>query len=277
MFRSISILISGAVWMAASPAAAGLIASTSFENEASLVPYTNAAATGSLPDGTVVDLLNSGGTVTDPSTVDSTASSIAAGDLGFDATWVSLGSGTGLSDGDPVGVSEFPGAASSFTDGVQGYQIADPDGLYRLTFDAVDVSAFTDVVASVDYFLQGTTWEDEDVLYIFATTDRGTFTLIDTAGSDINDLNIEGRFNTATAIIPDAATVVQLVAEFTSNSGTENLYLDNVRFDGNAAPAAVPEPMTVVLLGVAGCGGLLMRRRGGRNGGSARVENAGSR
>ena len=197
-------------------------------------------------DGTVlaigdeVDLENAIGD--DITIVDSTDAS--AGLLGFDATWVNTRGDAGLSDGDFVGVTDFTGTVGSFTDGTQGYQISDPDGLYRLSFDAVDLTDVGAVTVSLDYFLQETGWETSDLLKIFVVTDQGTQTLLDTAGQDIDDLGIEGAWNTLSVDLGADITSAQLVVEFDSNSASEAVYLDNIAIADTVAPAGAALSVT---------------------------------
>jgi len=244
--------------LSSSSAPAGLIASTSFENEALSGFYVNTnAGDASAADGEVVDITNDGPGVFGTATVDSTSASQTAGDLGFDAAWVNTRGLSGLSDGDEVGVTDVTDDFAAYPDGQQGYRISDSDGLYRLTFDSVSVAGYSDVVASMEYFLDGTSYEysgsDRDLLRIVAETDVGDFALIDTTGTDIDDLLIEGSFNRVSAAVPDAATYLRLIAEFDSDRFEERIYFDDVQIVGEfQAPESVPEPGTTLLLLVGG-------------------------
>ncbi len=204
------------------------IASQSFELETPGDQYANAATDGnSLALNAIVNIGNQEG----QSPVDATAAS--AGTLGFDASWQNTRMDVGLSDGDFVGVTAFTGDVGSFPDGTQGYQFNDPDGRLILTMETVDISTFTNVVVSLDYFINSTGWEADDEIIIVANTDQGTFTILDTSGSDIDDLGIEGSFTTGSVTIPDTASTVQLVISSDSNSGVENLYIDNIVVSGD--------------------------------------------
>lgn len=220
---------------------AATIAATSFENE---TPGTQYQDTGD----PAVDhaLLNNPG--------QSPVNSTVASELGYTASYQNTLNGVGLTDGDFVGISNFTGDVGAFTDGVQGYQLSDTDGQMTVTFAAVDLTGETDVVFSLDYFANSTGWEIGDLLQISLTTDLGTTFIINTIGSDIDDLMIEGRWVTASIPIPDAATTATATVSFTSNSASESLYLDNVRFE------VVPEPSTSLLVGLA-IFGLIRRRR----------------
>ena len=248
-----------AVLFAAASASADLIASTSFENEADLGFYDNDLADGTLVSGTgeTVVLLNSGAGVADDGTVNSTASSVTAGDLGFSASWVDTRGDVGLSDGDFVGVTTFTGSGvGSYPDGVQGYQISDSDGLFRLTFSPVDVSAFTDVEVSFQYFLADTGYESDDSFAASVVTDAGTFDILSFGETDL-EANV-GSFRTASVMLPDTANLASLVIEFDSNSGVEALFLDDVQFNG--VSTVIPEPTALAGLGLLGLVGLRRRR-----------------
>lgn len=170
----------------------------------------------------VVDIQNVDGLAA----VDSTSAS--AGGLGFDAEWVNTRGDVGLSDGDFVGVTDFAGTVGSFTDGSQGYELQDADGLYRLTFDEVDLSDAGSTEVSIDYFLQETSWETDDLLRIYVLTDAGAVTMLDSTGLDIDDLGVEGLWTNLSVVLDSAVSSAQLVVELDSNSSSESLYIDNV-------------------------------------------------
>lgn len=160
-------------------------------------------------------------------TVDST--DLSLGELAFDAVWVNTRDDEGLADGDFVGVTDFTGTVGSFTDGAQGYEIQDADGLYRLTFEEINLAAVGAVTLSLDAFLQETGWETDDLFSIKVVTDQGVETLIDTAGLDIDDLGIEGAWTDYSITLGADVNTAQLVVELDSNSGSESLFLDNIK------------------------------------------------
>ena len=170
--------------------------------------------------------------------------------LGFDATFISNGVGqAGLTDGDFVGVTDYTGSGSpgGFTDGVQGYQLSDTDGIMVLTLSAVDGA---DSV-SLDFWLNSTGYETTAPNVDFLTITAGGEVGIDTTGSDIDDLGIEGAWTTLTWT---GLTDSEVVITFSSNSGSETLMIDNVIWEG----AAVPAPGALALIGLAG---IVARRR----------------
>ena len=152
--------------------------------------------------------------------------------LGFDATFISNGVGqSGLTDGDFVGVTDYTGSGSpgGFTDGVQGYQLSDTDGIMVLTLSAVEGA---DSV-SLDFWLNSTGYETTAPNVDFLTITAGGEVGIATAGSDIDDLGIEGAWTTLTWT---GLTDSEVVITFSSNSGSETLMIDNVIWEGLPFP-----------------------------------------
>ncbi|MEL6887063.1 MAG: hypothetical protein AAFP87_21345, partial [Pseudomonadota bacterium] len=134
----------------------------------------------------------------------------------------------GLSDGDFVGVTDFTGTVGAFTDGVQGYQISDPDGLYRVRFDELDLSSAGAVLVSLDLFVQSTGWESDDAISVYVITDQGDQVLLDTTGLDIDDLGIEGNWLSLEVELEAGVSTAQLVVELDANSASEAIYFDNI-------------------------------------------------
>ena len=150
--------------------------------------------------------------------------------------------GSGFSDGDYFGVTNYTGAGiGAYTDGIQGYQMGDTDGLVIMTFEAV--AGATGV--SLDLFVRSTGWEDTDLIYITF----GDSVLIDTTGQDIDNDFAELEANWTSL---SAAGSGELVIQFVSNSSNESIYIDNIQWTG------VPAPGALALLGLAG---LASRRR----------------
>ena len=156
-------------------ASAQVISFTSFENDSTGAQYTD-----TFVGAGDHDLVNNAG----EADVDSTNT---VGDLGFDASFIDSRSSNGLTDGDFVGVTNFTGTVGSFTDGTQGYQISDPDGLFVLTFDPVNLAGITTpVTASIDYFLGSSGYESDDFLRIGLDLDGTIVDLINTSGSAVS-------------------------------------------------------------------------------------------
>ena len=175
------------------------------------------------------DLVNNTG----ESEVDFTAS---ATEMGYDATYVATRmDGSGLTDGDDVGVVDNVNTVGSFTDGSKGYEMSDTDGKMVLTFDAIDVSMVTTAAVSLDLFIQSTGWESDDAIRIFAISDGSTeVDVFNTTGMDIDDTfgSMEGMWNSLSKVV-SASSTIQIVIELDSNSGSENIFFDNVKVVGS--------------------------------------------
>ncbi|SDE13005.1 VCBS repeat-containing protein [Salipiger thiooxidans] len=195
--------------------------SESFETESVGGQYVSAEADGAITAlGEAVDLVNNAG----QATVDSTS---FAG-LGYDLSWVNTRGDTGISDGDYIGVQDFTGTVGAYTDGAQGYELQDADGLLRLTFQTVNLSNTGEVTVSLDVFLQETGWEADDLVNIYVETDQGTVALLDSTGQDIDDLGIEGAWMTLETSLGADIDSARLVVELDSNASSESLFIDNV-------------------------------------------------
>jgi hypothetical protein len=211
---------------------AQIAAYTSFEEPAA-VPGVQYTDTG---DPTVAhDLVNNAG---EP-VVDFTST---GGEMGYNARYEPYDTPTnGLTDGDWVGVTDFTGDVTAFTDGAQGYGMGDIDGNYILEFDTIDLTGYTGVTLGIDYYINSTGYEGDGTInddqndrmriYVKDLTNGTEIDVLNTEGSDINDLLIEGAWQNGLVNLPDGITA-QLVVEVRTNSGAEVLYLDNVLVDG---------------------------------------------
>jgi hypothetical protein len=165
------------------------------------------------------------------------------GEMGFNARYVPYDTpGVGLTDGDYVGVTAYTGGGvSSYPDGSQGYQISDTDGNYILEFDVVDLTGYGNNTVSIDYFIRSIGYEGDGTvnesgsdrmrIYVKDLTNNTEYDILNTTGSDINDLNIEGVWHNGSVNLPDNIQA-QLVVEVRTNSGNEALFIDNIVFDG---------------------------------------------
>ena len=67
------------------------------------------------------------------------SATVTPGDLGYTASYISTGS-NGLTDGDYFGVTNYASTVGAFTDGDQGYQMSDSDGIIQLMSGSVSVA-----------------------------------------------------------------------------------------------------------------------------------------
>lgn len=204
-----------------------VIAGTSFEEGTVGAQYVDTG------DATMDhDLVNNDG----QSWVDFTGTTT---EIGVDAIYINTRDDVGLTDGDFVGFTDFAGTVGEFTDGTQGYQMSDTDGLMRIYVDTVDVRNFTNVAVNIDLFVQSTGWEDSDHIRIWVVSvDGNTSTeteILNTTGMDIDDnfSDLEDTWTTLGTAISSSTEFVALRIELDSNSGSEAIFIDNIRITGN--------------------------------------------
>ena len=173
------------------------------------------------------------------------------GELGFTSFFIptrdfnGISTGLGLTDGNEVGVTPENSVIGAYTDGDQGFKFEDTDGIMRLALDALDLNNSIDPSVSIDYFLRSSDYEFSDGVQdnfrIYVDVDQGSSTidLINTTGNDLDDLGIEGSWNTLTADLP-VGSLVRLIIEVDFNSTAEELFIDNIVFTGGGAVVAGP-------------------------------------
>jgi len=229
-----------AVMVTACGVEAATIATTSFEE-----PATAAQTTDNIAFGTAPGLTYAGGS-----------------ELGFSTSFTDTrstgesGPVDGAESGDFIGVTDFLGAVSAFTDGDQGYQWNDPDGLVTLTLNPVDLSSVTDALLTFDLFVDDTGYESTDSFGV-RVNNNSEFT----AGETELDGALNGVWTPVSIDISAYAGLssVDIAFDGDTNSGSENFYIDNVVVSGTA----IPEPSSVAALVILGASGLARRRRRG--------------
>lgn len=167
-------------------------------------------------------------------------------ELGFTASYAPYDTpGVGLTDGDSVGVTtSTPPGDNPYPDGDQGYKISDVDGNYILEFDIIS-STSTGPGYFIDYFISETGYEGDGTvnesgsdrlrIYIRHLEENDEYDIINTTGSDINDLGIEGQWISGYVGLPpfiNGPESFQLVIEVRCNAGPEAFFFDNIHFDG---------------------------------------------
>ena len=145
----------------------------------------------------------------------------------------------GFTDGDAFGI----GTAASVTqavgvgpiEGTQAFQIEDTDGDILMRFGKVTLVGTTTPQVNLQYFIASSGYELDDYLNVYVEiTNCGsatTVSLIDTRGQDIDNLALEGAWNTLSAnLTPYIGCTAQLFIGWSSNSSSEELVIDNVNF-----------------------------------------------
>lgn len=131
-----------------------------------------------------------------------------------------------------IGVTMKTEDVASYPDGVQGYQIEDVDGLWRLEFDKVAIPAGIEQTGiQIKFFPRSTSWESSDTLHIYAEVESpagvfSTIDLVDISGSGINDL--EDKWNTASSGFLDGIVSYKLFVDTELNSSSEEMYFDEM-------------------------------------------------
>lgn len=152
-------------------------------------------------------------------------------EIGFRSEFFSNGNG-GFSN-EEIGVTQKTEDVGGYIDGIQGFQLEDVDGLFRLTFDTVNVDPVTNPQTGVQiqYFLRSTSWEDDDTLRIYAMIERAgaateTIELLNLSGSGLND--VEGLWRVADSGFLDNITAYTLIIDAEIDSGNEEIYFDSM-------------------------------------------------
>ena len=154
------------------------------------------------------------------------------GEMGFSLYYESNG-GVGLTDGDYFGTVNYSGTVGNFTDGNNGYQMSDVDGVTTLIFDSVDADYLT-----FDMFLQDTSYETStpiDYLVISFNGSLSEVSILNTTGFDI-DSDFQSYLGNWTSMVTDISSAGAGVLEvkFSSNAATESLFLDNIEFTSSS-------------------------------------------
>ena len=149
-------------------------------------------------------------------------------EMGFSLYYESNG-GVGLTDGDYFGTVNYTGTVGNFTDGNNGYQMSDVDGVTTLILDSVNAE-----YVNFDMFLQDTSYETStpiDYLVILFNGANSQVQILNTTGYDI-DGDFQSYLGNWTSVVTDisSAGAGTLEVTFSSNAATESLFLDNIEF-----------------------------------------------
>lgn len=252
------------------PAVAGLLAlGVAVRAEGAVIASQNF---NSLSDGGTVttDMLTSGSSLTNSGSQNANP---ALG-MTFNTTWVDTrGNGTGpvtasADTSDFIGVNSFSGsnAPNNSPTGTpvasgseHNFEFNDGDGRLDLTFDPVDTTGFTSRELDLAYWVAPTGFESDDSLVITLSDGITTETLLSLGevGLEAVGGGAEGPWVLLNVDI-DAlglGPMLTLVVSVDNNSGSENIFVDDIQISG------VPEPSTLVLIGLGGLGWLAVGRR----------------
>ena len=167
------------------------------------------------------------------------------GELGFATYYTNTRDDVGLTDGDYTGVTAYTSLVESYPEGSKGFEISDSDGLVTVTLDSVELSPYGSPRVQADVFIADTGWESSDRIRIWAEVDGGAeIDLLNTTGQDIDDMGIEGNWITVSADLSGYSSVV-LKFEADSNSASEAVYVDNIRFENAVSEASWTDPVQV--------------------------------
>ena len=187
--------------------------------------------------------------------------------LGYSVTFQPSRTGTsgsaGLTDGDLFGAVDVtvPASASNdmgnlsinYTDdpapqgGNKVYVLEDSDGLAILSFDPIDLTGTTNPIFSMDFILNSTSYENsdgaDDRIKIYLDVNNGTSEIV--LFEFTNDVTTFSGFveedwqNITYDLSANIGGVIQLIIEFDTNAGTEEMHIDNVSF----SQGSIGEPM----------------------------------
>ena len=215
------------------------------------------------------------GSVDQPLTNSGSFNSGGAG-LDFATSWTDTNGNAGPLDpstegsGDFIGVNSFAGSnspdvgptgAAVLSGSEHNFEFNDADGQLNLVFEAVDMGIYTtNATVSFNYWFNDTGYEVGD--YFTATLGDGVNSL---SLANWDDVAIEARVSaddgsnnwglvSVGSLESSGLDLSNLILTFNvaQNSGTENMFIDEVKFTG------VPAPGAVALLGM---GGLVAARR----------------
>ncbi|WP_017324270.1 choice-of-anchor I family protein [Synechococcus sp. PCC 7336] len=201
------------------------------------------------------------------------AGSVNSGGPGLDfqtfffETRGAAGPAAGTESGDFIGVNSFIGAnapdvaadGTPVAAGVEhNFQFNDGDGRLDLVFESVDLTDIDQSFLSFDYWINDTGFEADDA-FSFSLSDgthSQTFLNFGEAELEANVSPDDGtpNWNTVTVDLDELINTSGFDNELTltlsvdTNSGVENIFVDNILFAEGEAPDVDPDPVTVAAI-----------------------------
>ncbi len=192
-------------------------------------------------------------------------------DLGFNSFWFATRSNLagpvdGSESGDFIGVNSFSGSnapntaadGSSVSAGSQhNFEFNDTDGRVDLVFDSVDLSAYSNRQVSFDYWVSPTGFESTDTFSAKISDDLGnTHTFVSLADSDLESApgdDVDGTsWANATLDLESLSSfnfsALTLTVSADTNAGSENIFVDNILFESDAAGGGETSINTVLTI-----------------------------
>lgn len=218
------------------------------------------------------DQFAASGTLTNEGSFYNGVSPVAGAGMTFSTTWTNTRStvsgpvDTGTeSTSDFIGTNSFAGSNSpdvnsagvayGFANGQYNYEFNDGDGNLALAFDSVDLTNYTNVTVSLDYWVADTGFEADDSFSVVAN--GNTELLLGEIGLEnanlIGDTGNTAEWNFLSFGVTGSS--LDLVINVDTNSGSENVHIDNISIEGDL----IPEPASMLLIGLGALG--LIRRR----------------
>ena len=173
--------------------------------------------------------------------------------LGFETFWFDtrgVGAGPvvpGDEVDDYVGVNTFGGGGAPNVgpegtpvgEAERNFEFNDGDGRLELVFDPVDVSGFQTRVFGLDYWINSTSYEADDAFTVTLSDGNETVSVLEFGGSDLeanasaDDRGIGWRalrVDLEPLLSDGLEETITLTVGVDTNSGAENVFVDNVRF-----------------------------------------------
>lgn len=221
------------------------------------------------------DQLPNGGTLTNTGSFNAGGPGLDFSTLWFD-TRADTNTGpvapsAGGDTSDFIGVQSFTGSnapnvapdGSPVASGVEhNYEFNDGDGRVELWFETLNTSSYDNRTLALNFWIPPSGYEADDFMKIVLEDGTNSYVLLDYADPNIdnNTSADDGTANWKTLAVNidslGAGANLTLKVMFDTNSSSENLFIDNVTFEGRL----IPTPGAGALLGLAGLAAARRRR-----------------